>query len=122
MGLIPARAGKTLNAFPLVLTLRAHPRACGENDSKRSVNSSLFGSSPRVRGKRYALVLSPPTAVAHPRACGENQITRGATQLVEGSSPRVRGKRCGRGRVDGQGGLIPARAGKTRTGRGVPTS
>ena len=111
--LIPACAGKTsLNAWT-PWSKRAHPRVCGENHFSTSSNSTLTGSSPRVRGKlrREALsndrcVLIPACAgktlygtdrrrrpKAHPRVCGENSLRRAARSHFIGSSPRVRGKR-----------------------------
>ena len=50
-GLIPARAGKTLQLSGTHVPMRAHPRACGENLHHWSVISASRGSSPRVRGK-----------------------------------------------------------------------
>ena len=51
--LIPARAGKTWRALCLARSLRAHPRAGGEN-LQALLNSGLFaGSSPRGRGKPH---------------------------------------------------------------------
>ena len=52
LGLIPARAGKTLNIPHAALRHRAHPRACGENVALPLDAGGLCGSSPRVRGKR----------------------------------------------------------------------
>ena len=134
--LIPARAGKTGALPPGGPPLRAHPRACGENDSRRRLIAATPGSSPRVRGKlpflrlaTHASGLIPARAGktcggarslfrrgAHPRACGENAqcSPRGWDRC--GSSPRVRGKPEPRDDRRGVGGLIPARAGKT-TGR-----
>ena len=54
---------------------------------------------------------------AHPRVCGENGCTRGIVTSFGGSSPRVRGKPSRLGRLTRRAGLIPACAGKTRTGR-----
>ena len=93
------------------------------------------GSSPRVRGKRvggrvgahpHRLIparagktdaVHPALFVrrAHPRACGENRSRTASTRASSGSSPRVRGKRTRAGRGRRPRGLIPARAGKTRT-------
>ena len=70
------------------------------------------GSSPRMRGKRYACLLFPVllrfipahagkalnTMVApdmtsvHPRACGESRLSPAVSQGAHGSSPRMRGK------------------------------
>ena len=92
VGLIPARAGKTSLTPPETPSDTAHPRACGENDSRMVLGPSIRGSSPRVRGKRHRgsphsvrSGLIPARAgktqadrvclfecQAHPRACGEN--------------------------------------------------
>ena len=92
LGLIPARAGKTMVCPPCWRRTAAHPRACGENDATQEVPRVHSGSSPRVRGKREGLGhLAPPrrliparagktnppasrgrSSAAHPRACGEN--------------------------------------------------
>ena len=90
--LIPARAGKTVEAVRAYYNPRAHPRACGKT-----------ASTARTRA------CSP----AHPRACGENSPGRASLVTTPGSSPRVRGKPT-RSRPQGlPRGLIPARAGKT---------
>ena len=139
--LIPARAGKTHWATVASRRRRAHPRACGENHIRTPCTWCVGGSSPRVRGKlceRPAVVgldgLIParagktrggvPTrasARAHPRACGENFTRTPATPRAGGSSPRVRGKLPVVGSAGDPGGLIPARAGKTRPLRGAFT-
>ena len=133
VGLIPARAGKTL--IPTLSgTLRpAHPRAGGENDAGVPAGGRSSGSSTRGRGKRYARGagdsadgLIParagktkpfppphPSGRAHPRAGGENLrciLSRGSELC---SSPRGRGKREVLEGRNGDVRLIPARAGKT---------
>ena len=133
VGLIPARAGKTMCEGLSRGTARAHPRACGENGCPGWSICGLVGSSPRVRGKlpraldvRVFLGLIPARAGkthvgdgagenlgAHPRACGENIVSYAAVILLCGSSPRVRGKLRGRVGTHLHAGLIPARAGKT---------
>ena len=133
-GLIPARAGKTMPNGKTACKLRAHPRACGENDFIARMFWSIVGSSPRVRGKRArprrdrrspgliparAGKTSHVTAPrderrAHPRACGENAITMFAAPTYLGSSPRVRGKRRSISFLMAKVRLIPARAGKTQ--------
>ena len=50
--LIPARAGKTTTSTPSRPTLRAHPRAGGENQRWGCRGRLRRGSSPRGRGKR----------------------------------------------------------------------
>ena len=112
-GLIPAHAGKTREFREASERTGAHPRACGENSHKRSLQLILAGSSPRMRGKRppwagclstvrlipahagktKASTIRTPAWRAHPRACGENSGTDPSLLYVEGSSPRMRGKR-----------------------------
>ena len=112
-GLIPACAGKTGATTNTIDETAAHPRVCGENSAERRVPRFRKGSSPRVRGKRFAIVvrsdgrgLIPACAgktapardtsfahSAHPRVCGENLASGESWPLGVGSSPRVRGKR-----------------------------
>ena len=114
----------------------AHPRACGENATRALEPCMGKGSSPRVRGKRhdfpvsgFASRLIPARAGktrplqrgrqrhgAHPRACGENLLDGDPPPPTTGSSPRVRGKPHLVQFDLGDGGLIPARAGKTDGG------
>ena len=132
--LIPARAGKTCSIQGDGGSVRAHPRACGENNGAYDQDRMEEGSSPRVRGKPgVAAALVPSTgliparagktdalarrrkmATAHPRACGENSDIARLLRIDAGSSPRVRGKPGQQVVRDELHGLIPARAGKTR--------
>ena len=93
--------------------MRAHPRVCGENGLRVCFYHRVRGSSPRVRGKRFACLFLPscsglipacagktPTKhatkssnKAHPRVCGENPSNASPRSFECGSSPRVRGKR-----------------------------
>ena len=50
-GLIPARAGKTVQLVGVIVWETAHPRAGGENGSFERHSLALMGSSPRGRGK-----------------------------------------------------------------------
>ena len=50
-GLIPAHAGKTVEALHVGWEKRAHPRACGENIPPHGMKCPPLGSSPRMRGK-----------------------------------------------------------------------
>ena len=131
--LIPAHAGKTLNAIATGKSPRAHPRACGENAGHTAMALQLAGSSPRMRGKLHGIGapmmearLIPAHAgktgkidafsdspTAHPRACGENTSPQRCRVFDQGSSPRMRGKRLTGGESVGSTGLIPAHAGKT---------
>ena len=131
--LIPAHAGKTPRSSKAFGSTRAHPRACGENDTGWVVSSPEVGSSPRMRGKRTeekAVILASrlipahagktphglsrqARSPAHPRACGENLRNPAHVRPVVGSSPRMRGKRGGSSAEVVRVGLIPAHAGKT---------
>ena len=51
LGLIPAHAGKTLQAAVAVELQRAHPRSRGENAPVKNAVSLATGSSPLTRGK-----------------------------------------------------------------------
>ena len=50
--IIPARAGQTRKDSKMIQNVSDHPRACGANIAAAVLFSVLFGSSPRVRGKR----------------------------------------------------------------------
>ena len=138
--LIPARAGKTPAEVPAADLSAAHPRAGGENSVDGGFAWRAGGSSPRGRGKRRRIrrqvlrgrliparagkTTTRPAALsalwAHPRAGGENRWSPPAPTTGTGSSPRGRGKRHPlRPRLRDRG-LIPARAGKTRTVRQAP--
>ena len=89
---IPAYAGKTECGKTLLNQAGEHPRVCGENRIQRKCQSSVPGTSPRMRGKHsliegvvghvrnipaYAGKTSPAelhTSLRgeHPRVCGEN--------------------------------------------------
>ena len=49
--LIPAHAGKTVEATYESVTERAHPRSRGENDKIKRISHGFEGSSPLTRGK-----------------------------------------------------------------------
>ena len=131
--LIPACAGKTQRAGLPGPGFPAHPRVCGENDTKFEGSWAEGGSSPRVRGKQWfdgtgsptgrlipacagktrELQRGPLVLSAHPRVCGENTKLARTMCAHHGSSPRVRGKLdLIQNRVM-VAGLIPACAGKT---------
>ena len=48
----PADAGKTTLAAWMMLTLRDHPRGCGENNCSTFLEYEVSGSPPRMRGKQ----------------------------------------------------------------------
>ena len=138
--IIPAHAGQTRahgaqrRAFP------DHPRACGANTNRVYRLADLFGSSPRMRGKRcgasrmiasariipaHAGQTQPPRssggrATDHPRACGANSAQRFRQSMRAGSSPRMRGKRTTNAGMCSVPRIIPAHAGQTRFFRFFP--
>ena len=131
--LIPAHAGKTVQAENPNSQHRAHPRSRGENRPGGKPQLSTQGSSPLTRGKRshhggydkrrglipaHAGKTSRRTARlcvgrAHPRSRGENSAVRASDAASGGSSPLTRGKRPLPSREEAGGRLIPAHAGKT---------
>ena len=115
---------------------RAHPRSRGENGLGSRGNQANGGSSPLTRGKPSQSVnvssssrlipahagktSAPPepsaATAAHPRSRGENPATTGLTLGFAGSSPLTRGKPGATAAGLAGHGLIPAHAGKTRSG------
>ena len=89
-----------------------HPRVCGEKPLQSSVNCTMEGSPPRMRGKAilrsspaqlvgitpaYAgkrSACSPPSPHSrdHPRVCGEKVLNTFIMVCHVGSPPRMRGK------------------------------
>ena len=141
-GSSPRVRGKQKKEGKAALVAEAHPRACGENAGEGHSPPLHPGSSPRVRGKPHPRRVgerlpgliparagkTPRTSQpckprgAHPRACGENLGEKLLPVVTAGSSPRVRGKHPRRRRDPHRRGLIPARAGKTRSAsRSPPT-
>ena len=120
----------------------AHPRSRGENSPQTRVRVTSPGSSPLTRGKpgsrwssRCGRGLIPAHAGktladrelrrgpgAHPRSRGENVRRRFGALLRPGSSPLTRGKHAEGRQRRPEAGLIPAHAGKTRTGLPCPAA
>ena len=132
-GLIPAHAGKTPCRGEQRHERGAHPRSRGENVVLQEVPEADQGSSPLTRGKpkprrrrrsRQRLIpahagktstiwATPSQTAAHPRSRGENLGLGHDQRFPSGSSPLTRGKPFLDLLADGDGGLIPAHAGKT---------
>ena len=133
--IIPAHAGQTGKRSCRHRDRTDHPRACGANLSMGLPESSVTGSSPRMRGKRQRLpqprcqrriipahagqthspARSPISATDHPRACGANPSLGVVAVFPSGSSPRMRGKPDLIGAGGPRGRIIPAHAGQTPT-------
>ena len=131
--LIPAHAGKTGAATPILTGGGAHPRSRGENHPRARSGLAQRGSSPLTRGKlrsaataRIKAGLIPAHAgkthvrgpqadgaEAHPRSRGENRSLLRERPGGCGSSPLTRGKLISVVRVSPTPRLIPAHAGKT---------
>ena len=93
VGLIPARAGNTLEALTITREDWAHPRSRGEHGSDRESQGRGRGSSPLARGTRLFLRAGLPLNGLIPARAG-NTFTITVTCRP-------------------WGGLIPARAGNT---------
>ena len=135
--LIPAHAGKTLPSPTEQKPNWAHPRSRGENCKSRTRSHPRTGSSPLTRGKQVlseshtaGLGLIPAHAGktvfaggqggdrrAHPRSRGENSYAATIAVCFMGSSPLTRGKQSGSCVIIEKLRLIPAHAGKTRSGQ-----
>ena len=134
-GIIPACAGSSRCSPPRASCWGDHPRACGEQRRSWMVLMSNPGSSPRVRGAGPSPItlgatcgIIPARAGSsracgrgatgswdHPRACGEQDEPNIVSCYPKGSSPRVRGAGQGRRLRHSAGGIIPARAGSSRS-------
>ena len=133
-GLIPARAGNTLEQVRVPATRGAHPRSRGEHARYTPGRSLSPGSSPLARGTRPRLRsvrqwpgLIPARAGntrrtverlilarAHPRSRGEHTFVLSSFGREWGSSPLARGTRLALHLCGSYQGLIPARAGNTQ--------
>ncbi len=116
-GLIPARAGTTIEWCGQASAVWAHPRAGGDHRQVPRETPPFRGSSPRGRGPRHRLILSDARQQAHPRAGGDHVRQQAGPFATTGSSPRGRGPPRRAPHVRGRPGLIPARAGTTRRER-----
>ena len=110
---IPAYAGKTSITDTTPVLSEEHPRVCGENIESKGLSVCVKGTSPRMRGKLWAVQRDATGARnipayagktqpepqyrrqpwEHPRVCGENFCPATQSQQLGGTSPRMRGKR-----------------------------
>ena len=108
----PAHAGKTDAGDSKGTGNADHPRACGENVLMMANRRQVYGSPPRMRGKRIFVKRLPMSRritpahagktislfcmwlviTDHPRACGENCGNHCRKGNKYGSPPRMRGK------------------------------
>ena len=132
-GIIPAYAGSTRGLLVCVAPSQDHPRVCGEHSRMETSSRSRSGSSPRMRGARFAgrsdhiaARIIPAYAGStrhrrdqqqyvkdHPRVCGEHAPSIHSRLNQWGSSPRMRGARRAPRFCVVRIGIIPAYAGST---------
>ena len=67
----PAHAGKTRLTLICPAVDQDHPRACGENTTRKAVRGKCPGSPPRMRGKLTAFSLAPVRAGITPAHAGK---------------------------------------------------
>ena len=134
-GIIPARAGFTDPSGTRLTSHRDHPRSRGVYGARARERGPRGGSSPLARGllNRRALRASARWIIParagftlawvgqalnlwdHPRSRGVYTWPKGPMTSRSGSSPLARGLRLVVGLVQARRGIIPARAGFTRT-------
>ena len=90
-GLIPARAGKTQREAPDEHARPAHPRAGGENEAQALPDGTLYGSSPRGRGKRELVPNHPLCPGLIPARAGKTE-SRTAQASARAAHPRAGGE------------------------------
>ena len=110
----PACAGNRVPGSPKTMSIRDHPRVCGEQQTRWAGCAAHRGSPPRVRGtgvdmklKNINSRITPACAgnsirkqqngeciEDHPRVCGEQGAISQTTRTSLGSPPRVRGTGC----------------------------
>ena len=133
--IIPARAGFTGGESDCNAAMRDHPRSRGVYIIKDVNNTVDKGSSPLARGLRTALSRvifhsgiiparagftmtrgsSPAATKDHPRSRGVYAVSYPKGSVCRGSSPLARGLRRSIAPTMRRPGIIPARAGFTRS-------
>ena len=111
-GITPACAGKRSGIDNATVSLRDHPRMCGEKTERTISSRAGTGSPPHVRGKEGDdLRPAGPAGITpacagksrggrhilcdsrdHPRMCGEKTERTISSRAGTGSPPHVRGK------------------------------
>ncbi len=74
VGLIPARAGQTLDTLDLTCTGQAHPRSRGADVTNPADSSTQSGSSPLARGRRLFLPHSNRPQWLIPARAGQTHL------------------------------------------------
>ena len=133
-GITPACAGKSTSLAAIRLSIKDHPRVCGEKSEGLNFSTPVSGSPPRVRGKanrenKFPMIVGITPACAgkrpsrvcgemrsrdHPRVCGEKILAFRLSLTSGGSPPRVRGKAVSSSIALPSSGITPACAGKSQ--------
>ena len=103
-GITPAHAGKSPAMSPGHITLRDHPRTCGEKGISDFSGNYEDGSPPHMRGKARSPLLFPGISRITPAHAGKSTFSRFWTSNVE-DHPRTCGEKCflGKRLADGPG-------------------
>ena len=120
--IIPARAGFTQKSLHRDVLLEDHPRSRGVYSRSPPARTQTMGSSPLARGLRRRENLLPGAHEDHPRSRGVYGLGAPAHLSSSGSSPLARGLRPLVPVASDLTGIIPARAGFTRTRPGSRTA
>ena len=113
LGLIPACAGQTCASLIPYERIRAHPRVCGADTRRASRFVTVWGSSPRVRGRPAPSTSHHASTRLIPACAGQTATSHTCCASFHGSSPRVRGRLTRVVALPVREGLIPACAGQT---------
>ena len=121
IGIIPAYAGNTVWAWPVRDSTRDHPRVCGEHHTSSWMLSCVVGSSPRMRGTLFGVLVFTTSRGIIPAYAG-NTISVTFSRIDVRDHPRV----CGEHLTTGISipifmGIIPAYAGNTLRPSGQQT-
>ena len=129
----PAYAGKRIPIVFTSLSLKDHPRLCGEKEQVHALVNNRLGSPPPMRGKGFKIRFvngkfritpayagkSPSICTIlfftkdHPRLCGEKSFFFSSNSINLGSPPPMRGKVVVVAARISAGRITPAYAGKS---------
>jgi len=109
----PTRVGTTSDELLPVCSLSVHPHACGDDRYNNGRSTTIYGSPPRVWGRRTFLSGGWLSAAVHPHACGDDGFGMIAIWRITGSPPRVWGRRQEHPRLLSRRRFTPTRVGTT---------
>ena len=88
----PACAGKSFRAKLPILSIRDHPRVCGEKEARAWPKEQVWGSPPRMRGKVAIPDDAPRFERITPAYAGKSR-SQGSHTAPPGDHPRVCGEK-----------------------------